>query len=78
MMEITSKSMLHLSTVSRLFDNVLLCRVYIEGYSIIIYNANLMMIFAMILSNEIVLKTILFFWILLSVLLCVQIPSDIL
>lgn len=36
MMEITSKSMLHLSTVSRLFDNVSLYRVYIEGYSIII------------------------------------------
>lgn len=59
-MEIISKSMLHLSTVPRLFVNVSLS--CIEGYSIIIYNFNLMMIFAMkVLSNEIVLKRTIFF-----------------
>lgn len=60
MMEIISKSTLHFSIVPRLFDNVSLS--CIEGYSIIIYNVNLMMIFAMkVLSNEIVLKNYFFF-----------------
>lgn len=67
MMEIISKSMLHFSTVPRLFDNISLS--CIEGYSIIIFHVNLMMIFAMkVLSNEIVLKK--YIYIFFNIFIC--------